>query len=71
MRVQYKRSVSNWIRVVQRLGDTIDEETGKRVLEIEEVPVTMIREDFGHTSVFAETEKMLEGLKRVHIYHAA
>ena len=70
MRVQYKRSVANWTRIVQRLGDTIDEETGKRVLEIEEVPVTMLREEFGHTSIFAETEQMLDGLRRVHIYAA-
>lgn len=66
----WERSLSKWTRTVQKLGDVVDEETGKRELVIEHVPVTMIRETLGATSIFAENEQVLEGLRRVHIYAA-
>lgn len=65
---QVQRSISNWKRVVQKAVGK--DEDGHDVLEITEVPVQVIREDYGRTSVFAENERILHGLKRVHIYAA-
>lgn len=63
----WKRTVSNWVRLVQRKGE-LDEETGKPEIIIEEVPVTMIHECLGTTDLYAESEQVLEGLRKVHIH---
>ena len=64
----WSRSVSSFMRVVQKPAG-IDED-GHRLFDYEDVPVTMIREDYGRTSVFGASEDVIAGLKRVHIYAA-
>ena len=66
---QVQKSLSTWKRVVQKAAGR-DPETNKPVFEFVEHDVTMYREDYGHTSCFAENEQIMRGLRRVHIYSA-
>ena len=65
---QVQKSIARWSRLVQRTVGK--DEDGHDILEIEEVPVVMLREDYGRTSCFAENEHIMRGLRRVHIYAA-
>lgn len=65
----WKRTTDNWIRVVQRRGVHRDDD-GRVELEFEEVQVNRIVEKSGPIAIYAESQQILEGLKRVHIYAA-